>query len=134
MQSTRHDPNLAALQAGAGLPGHVLDVVVLSSDPGVLATLREAAGPEHAIWQAPSADSAVGGGGLPDRVLRTGRLAQSGEHARIRAEHYDVENVSGKAGAGLQRSEVGIVPRALHSILLSLTRGRRPTARSGCAS
>ncbi|HJY37458.1 MAG TPA: TonB family protein [Steroidobacteraceae bacterium] len=59
MQSTRHDSSLAALQAGAGLPGHVLDVVVLSSDPGVLATLRESAGPEHAIWQAPSADSAV---------------------------------------------------------------------------
>lgn len=59
MQSTRHDSNLAALQAGAGLPGHVLDVVVLSSDPGVLATLREAAGPEHAIWHAPSADTAV---------------------------------------------------------------------------
>lgn len=59
MQRTRHDPNLAALQAGAALPGHVLDVVVLSSDPGVLATLREAAGPEHAIWHAPSADNAV---------------------------------------------------------------------------
>ena len=59
MQSTRHDPSLAALQAGAGLPGHVLDVVVLTSDPGVLATLREAAGPEHAIWHAPSADTAV---------------------------------------------------------------------------
>jgi TonB family protein len=59
VQSTRHDPNLAALQAGAGLPGHVLDVVVLSADPGVIATLREAAGPEHAIWHAPSADSAV---------------------------------------------------------------------------
>ena len=59
MQSTRHDPTLAALQAGAGLPGHVLDVVVLSADPGVLATLREAAGPEHAIWHAPSADTAV---------------------------------------------------------------------------
>ena len=59
MQSTRHDPNLAALQAGAGLPGHVLDVVVLTADPGVLATLREAAGPEHAIWHAPSADNAV---------------------------------------------------------------------------
>ena len=59
MQSTRHDPSLAALQAGAGLPGHVLDVVVLTSDPGVLATLREAAGPEHAIWHAPSADNAV---------------------------------------------------------------------------
>ena len=52
-------PHLAALQAGAGLPGHVLDVVVLTSDPGVLATLREAAGPEHAIWHAPSADTAV---------------------------------------------------------------------------
>lgn len=59
MQSTRHDSNLAALQAGAGLPGHVLDVVVLTTDPGVLATLREAAGPEHAIWHAPSADTAV---------------------------------------------------------------------------
>jgi TonB family protein len=59
VHSTRQDPNLAALQAGAGLPGHVLDVVVLTSDPGVLATLREAAGPEHAIWHAPSADNAV---------------------------------------------------------------------------
>lgn len=59
MHSTRQDPNLAALQAGAGLPGHVLDVVVLTSDPGVLATLREAAGPEHAIWHAPAADNAV---------------------------------------------------------------------------
>ena len=59
MQSTRHDSNLAALQAGAGLPGQVLDVVVLATDPGVLATLREVAGPEHAIWHAPSADTAV---------------------------------------------------------------------------
>jgi TonB family protein len=59
VHSTRHDPNLAALQAGTGLPGHVLDVVVLTSDPGVLATLRESAGPEHAIWPAPSADTAV---------------------------------------------------------------------------
>jgi TonB family protein len=59
VHSTRQDPNLAALQAGAGLPGHVLDVVVLTSDPGLLATLREAGGPEHAIWHAPSADNAV---------------------------------------------------------------------------
>ena len=59
MHSTRQDPNLAALQAGAGLPGHVLDVVILTSDPGLLATLREAGGPEHAIWHAPSADNAV---------------------------------------------------------------------------
>jgi TonB family protein len=59
VHSTRQDPNLAALQAGAGLPGHVLDVVVLTSDPGLLATVREAGGPEHAIWHAPSADNAV---------------------------------------------------------------------------
>jgi TonB family protein len=59
VQSTRHDPSLAALQAGSGLPGHVLDVVVLTAEAGVLATLRDAAGPEHAIWHAPSADNAV---------------------------------------------------------------------------
>lgn len=58
MQSTRHDGNLAALHASS-LPGYVLDVVVLTSDGGLLATLREASSPEHAIWHAPSADSAV---------------------------------------------------------------------------
>jgi TonB family protein len=59
MQSTRHDPSLAALQASTGLPGQVLDVVVLTADAGLLATLREASGPEHAIWHAFSADVAV---------------------------------------------------------------------------
>lgn len=59
MQRTGYDSDLAALQAGAGLPGHVLDVVVLSADPGVLATLRGATGQEHAIWHAQSADAAV---------------------------------------------------------------------------
>ena len=59
MQSTRHDANLAALQASSGLPGHVLDVVVLTADSGLLATLREASGAEHALWHAPSAEAAV---------------------------------------------------------------------------
>lgn len=59
MQRTRYDPNLAALQASTGLPGHVVDVVVLTVDTGLLATLREASGPEHAIWHAQSADAAV---------------------------------------------------------------------------
>ncbi|HEX7116799.1 MAG TPA: TonB family protein [Steroidobacter sp.] len=59
MQSTGNDSNLAALQAGLGLPGHVLDVVVLTSDTGLLATLRDASGPEHAVWHASSADAAV---------------------------------------------------------------------------
>jgi TonB family protein len=58
VQSTRHDANLAALHAST-LPGYVLDVVVLTSDGGLLATLRDASSPEHAIWHAPSADSAV---------------------------------------------------------------------------
>lgn len=58
MQSTRHDPNLA-LHAGSRLPGHVLDVVVLTADPGLFATLRDASGPEHAVWHAPGADAAV---------------------------------------------------------------------------
>jgi TonB family protein len=58
VHSTRHDDNLAALHASS-LPGYVLDVVVLTSDGGLLATLREASNPEHAIWHAPSADAAV---------------------------------------------------------------------------
>jgi TonB family protein len=58
VQSTRHDAHLAALHSTA-LPGHVLDVIVLTSDGGLLATLRDASAPEHAIWHAPSADAAV---------------------------------------------------------------------------
>lgn len=59
MQSTRHDANLAALQASTALPGQVVDVVVLTDDVGLLATVREASSPEHAIWHAASADLAV---------------------------------------------------------------------------
>ncbi|MGH8175037.1 MAG: TonB family protein [Steroidobacter sp.] len=59
MRSTRHDSNLAAVHAGATLPGHILDVVVLTADAGLLATLREASGPEHALWHAQSAEIAV---------------------------------------------------------------------------
>lgn len=58
MQSTRHDGNLAALHASS-LPGHVLDVVVLTSDATLLETLRSAAGSEHSLWDAPTADAAV---------------------------------------------------------------------------
>jgi TonB family protein len=59
VQSTRHDANLAALHASSSLPGTVVDVVVLTADTGLLATLREASGPEHAIWHAPAAEGAV---------------------------------------------------------------------------
>jgi TonB family protein len=59
MQRTRNDSGLAALHASKGLPGHILDVVALTTDAGLLATLREASGPEHALWHAKSADAAV---------------------------------------------------------------------------
>lgn len=58
MQSTRHDPSHPASHASS-LPGYVLDVVVLTADGGLLATLRDASSPEHAIWHAPTADAAV---------------------------------------------------------------------------
>lgn len=47
------------MRTTAARPGQVLDVVVLSSDAGLLEVLRDAAGSEHALWDAPSADSAV---------------------------------------------------------------------------
>lgn len=53
------DSSLAALQAGATLAGRVLDVAVLTADAGLVATLREASGVEHAIWHAPAPDDAV---------------------------------------------------------------------------
>lgn len=47
------------MRTTAARPGQVVDVVVLSSDAGLLEVLRDAAGSEHALWDAPSADSAV---------------------------------------------------------------------------
>src|SRR5437868_1324788 len=59
MQRQQNDTNSAALHSGGVLPGHLVDVVVLSNDDSLLLTLRDAAGVEHAIWHAPSADAAV---------------------------------------------------------------------------
>ena len=47
------------MRTTAARPGQVLDVVILSSDAGLLEVLRDSAGSEHALWDAPSADSAV---------------------------------------------------------------------------
>jgi TonB family protein len=57
--STRPGDFLSTVRTTAARPGQVLDVVVLSSDAGLLEVLRDAAGSEHALWDAPSADSAV---------------------------------------------------------------------------
>ena len=58
MLSTRAD-FLSTVRTTAARPGQVVDVVVLSSDAGLLEVLRDSAGSEHALWDAPSADSAV---------------------------------------------------------------------------
>jgi len=57
--STRSDDFLNTVRTTAARPGQVIDVVVLSSDAGLLATLRSSAGSEHALWDVPSADAAV---------------------------------------------------------------------------
>jgi len=59
MSRQQTDANSAALHAGAALPGRAVDVVVLSNDDALLLTLQDAAGVEHAVWHAPSADAAV---------------------------------------------------------------------------
>jgi DNA-binding NarL/FixJ family response regulator len=56
---TRPGDFLSTVRTTAAHPGQVVDVVVLSSDTGLLEVLRDAAGSEHALWDAPSADSAV---------------------------------------------------------------------------
>jgi TonB family protein len=57
MQSARRVSSSAA-PAATAVPPHV-DIVVVSDDDSLLATMREAAGAEHALWPAASADAAV---------------------------------------------------------------------------
>lgn len=59
MQSTRPDDFLNTVRTTAARPGQVIDVVVLTSDAGLLDALRSSAGSEHALWDVPSADAAV---------------------------------------------------------------------------
>lgn len=59
MHRRQHDASLAALNAGRANTGHIVDVVVLTADDSLLATLQDAVGTEHALWHAQSADAAV---------------------------------------------------------------------------
>ncbi|MET0534752.1 MAG: hypothetical protein ABW171_11055, partial [Steroidobacter sp.] len=59
MRSTRSEDFLSTVRTTAARPGQVLDVVVLTSDASLLGVLRDSAGAEHALWDAPSADAAV---------------------------------------------------------------------------
>lgn len=59
MANTRPDDFLNTVRTTAARPGQVIDVVVLTSDAGLLEALRTSAGSEHALWDVPSADAAV---------------------------------------------------------------------------
>lgn len=59
MPSTRPDDFLSTVRTTAARPGQVINVVVLTTDDGLLDTLRNSAGSEHALWDVPSADAAV---------------------------------------------------------------------------
>lgn len=59
MSSTASQDFLSTVRTTAARPGQVLDVVVLTADASLLETLRSAAGSEHALWEAPSANAAV---------------------------------------------------------------------------
>lgn len=59
MPTTRPEDFLSTVRTTAARLGQVLDVVVLTSDATLLETLRSAAGSEHSLWDAPTADAAV---------------------------------------------------------------------------
>lgn len=58
MHRSSQDANLGAA-ADSELGAHVVDIVVLTTDGGLLATLREVCGPQHAIWHAQTAEAGV---------------------------------------------------------------------------
>ena len=59
MQNRRHDTNRSATGPRPAPGGPDVDVIVLTTDFDLLAMLQEAAGPEHIIWHAQSANEAV---------------------------------------------------------------------------
>lgn len=59
MQNRRHDSNHSATGARAAPVSPDVDVIVLTTDFELLGMLQDAAGPEHIIWHAQSANEAV---------------------------------------------------------------------------
>lgn len=59
MHNRRHDANLSATGPRAAPVGPDVDVIVLTTDFELLGMLQDAAGPEHIIWHAQSANEAV---------------------------------------------------------------------------
>ena len=59
MQNRRHDANTSVTGGRAAPFGPDVDIIVLTTDVDLLGILQEAAGPEHILWHAQSADAAV---------------------------------------------------------------------------
>lgn len=59
MQRRQPDATPGALQVAGNLTGDVVDVIVISTDEALIATLQQAAGSDHTLWHAPSIDAAV---------------------------------------------------------------------------
>jgi hypothetical protein len=59
MHSRRPDPSFIVPAAGVTLSADPVDVVALTTDAALLATLQEIMGPQHALWHAQDADATV---------------------------------------------------------------------------
>ncbi|HMN43544.1 MAG TPA: TonB family protein [Povalibacter sp.] len=59
MQRRQPDANPGALHVAGTLTGDSVDVIVISTDEALIATLQQAAGADHTLWHAPSIDAAV---------------------------------------------------------------------------
>jgi TonB family protein len=77
----------------AARPGQVVDVVVLTSDASLLETLRSSAGSEHALWEAPSIETAVDylvGGRCDVLIADLGTLRNDARGKDREKSHADV--------------------------------------------
>src|SRR3954453_19885486 len=59
MQRRQSEPTLSTVHAGGTLNADAVDVVVLSADESLIATLQEAAGATQALWHAPPPEAPV---------------------------------------------------------------------------
>jgi len=59
MQRRQHEADFGALSAPGAATSTSIDVIVVSADDALIATLQQAAGAQHTLWHAPSANAAV---------------------------------------------------------------------------
>ena len=59
MQRRQTNANFGALNVAGISGGNAVDVIVISTDEALIATLQQAAAAEHTLWHAPSTDAAV---------------------------------------------------------------------------